>query len=469
MDPCREPEAARNVDGPPAGWACQQSPRPFRHLCAGQTAVFVLRLIVGEVLSQDPALTSEDALRLRLQQLDIRAALALGPNPLNGDASLQHAFPAACSHLQQTVDAHGDMPLRTLFAGCDSCADLFPVSAPDAAVAAASARAAADAAAAELLAAEVRESEARRAKAAAKAAKQQRRKERQRQAAAAAGPPSRAAGLLPLPLPLHPVDLNAGGGSPAPPSLARKVCRGFGSPASAAVPSAATSQAGSLAPTLASAAPALLHAAPVTPGAIDDDADALLAQLLGLPCGSPASSPPAVDAQRQRGSGLCGAVASAPAAAPTATAAEDGEDVDSLLGQLLGLSCGSPGSSPAAAAVRHKSLAPLPPHLASSTRAPAPASSGGAAACSSQAPADCPRPPEDLCCPITQELLRDPVLAADGFTYERSAIAAWLARQAAAGQPARSPMTGAPLAHAQLTANRLARSLVAALGAGANL
>lgn len=35
--------------------------------------------------------------------------------------------------------------------------------------------------------------------------------------------------------------------------------------------------------------------------------------------------------------------------------------------------------------------------------------------------------------------MRDPVIATDGFTYERSAIAAWLARSAT------SPMTNLPL------------------------
>ena len=32
----------------------------------------------------------------------------------------------------------------------------------------------------------------------------------------------------------------------------------------------------------------------------------------------------------------------------------------------------------------------------------------------------------DFCCPITQELMTDPVMAADGHTYERTAITAWL-------------------------------------------
>lgn len=62
---------------------------------------------------------------------------------------------------------------------------------------------------------------------------------------------------------------------------------------------------------------------------------------------------------------------------------------------------------------------------------------------------------EALCCPITQEMMADPVLAADGFSYERSAIATWLARGNSS-----SPMTGAPLAHHNLMPNLALRSAV---------
>ena len=34
---------------------------------------------------------------------------------------------------------------------------------------------------------------------------------------------------------------------------------------------------------------------------------------------------------------------------------------------------------------------------------------------------------KDLICPITQELMVDPVLAADGISYERKEITQWLA------------------------------------------
>lgn len=40
-----------------------------------------------------------------------------------------------------------------------------------------------------------------------------------------------------------------------------------------------------------------------------------------------------------------------------------------------------------------------------------------------------PIPPRDLLCPITCELLEDPVLLVDSFqTYERAAIQEWLSR-----------------------------------------
>ena len=66
--------------------------------------------------------------------------------------------------------------------------------------------------------------------------------------------------------------------------------------------------------------------------------------------------------------------------------------------------------------------------------------------------------PASLVCPITQELFEDPVIAADGFTYERPAIERWLGM----GPNRRSPTTNAPLAHRGLTANLSLASLVAA-------
>ncbi|GIL87020.1 hypothetical protein Vretifemale_15186 [Volvox reticuliferus] len=60
---------------------------------------------------------------------------------------------------------------------------------------------------------------------------------------------------------------------------------------------------------------------------------------------------------------------------------------------------------------------------------------------------------EHLCCPITQEPLVDPVVAADGNTYERLAITAWLE------QHDTSPLTNEVLAHKGLTPNNLVRKI----------
>lgn len=55
--------------------------------------------------------------------------------------------------------------------------------------------------------------------------------------------------------------------------------------------------------------------------------------------------------------------------------------------------------------------------------------------------------PVELICPITREVMRDPVLAADGFSYERTAIQRWLSDHNT------SPMTGAPLSDKTLRPN----------------
>ena len=59
-----------------------------------------------------------------------------------------------------------------------------------------------------------------------------------------------------------------------------------------------------------------------------------------------------------------------------------------------------------------------------------------------------------LTCPITQELFDDPVVATDGFTYERVAITMWLAKSML------SPVTGGAMVSTALVANNLVRSLV---------
>ena len=52
--------------------------------------------------------------------------------------------------------------------------------------------------------------------------------------------------------------------------------------------------------------------------------------------------------------------------------------------------------------------------------------------------------------------MRDPVLCADGHSYERAAITAWLAKENT------SPLDGSPLAHVNLIPNYTLRSLISA-------
>ncbi|KAK7092291.1 WD repeat, SAM and U-box domain-containing protein 1-like [Littorina saxatilis] len=62
---------------------------------------------------------------------------------------------------------------------------------------------------------------------------------------------------------------------------------------------------------------------------------------------------------------------------------------------------------------------------------------------------------DEFLCPITMEIMKDPVIAADGYTYDRSAIQAWLEN----GKD-RSPMTNSVLAHKSLTPNRTLKMLI---------
>ena len=63
-------------------------------------------------------------------------------------------------------------------------------------------------------------------------------------------------------------------------------------------------------------------------------------------------------------------------------------------------------------------------------------------------------PPDDYLCPITQELMSDPVIATDGHTYERKAILQWIERKAT------SPKTGEPLTTPQVFPNHLIRGMI---------
>ncbi|XP_020218691.1 U-box domain-containing protein 33 [Cajanus cajan] len=65
------------------------------------------------------------------------------------------------------------------------------------------------------------------------------------------------------------------------------------------------------------------------------------------------------------------------------------------------------------------------------------------------------QPPSYFLCPIFQEVMRDPHVAADGFTYEAEAIRGWLD-----GGHDNSPMTNSKLAHHNLVPNRALRSAI---------
>ncbi|XP_038576354.1 WD repeat, SAM and U-box domain-containing protein 1-like isoform X2 [Micropterus salmoides] len=57
--------------------------------------------------------------------------------------------------------------------------------------------------------------------------------------------------------------------------------------------------------------------------------------------------------------------------------------------------------------------------------------------------------PDEFLCPITRELMKDPVIAADGYSYERESIESWIR-----GKNKTSPMTNLPLQTTLLTLNR---------------
>ena len=64
---------------------------------------------------------------------------------------------------------------------------------------------------------------------------------------------------------------------------------------------------------------------------------------------------------------------------------------------------------------------------------------------------------QDLRCPITLEVMRDPVIAGDGHSYEREAIERWLSSHRT------SPLTGSVIAHTTLIPNHRLRTLIQGL------
>ena len=62
--------------------------------------------------------------------------------------------------------------------------------------------------------------------------------------------------------------------------------------------------------------------------------------------------------------------------------------------------------------------------------------------------------PDEYICPITAEIMTDPVSTLDGFTYERAAITEWLRTKDT------SPKTGATLESKALIPNHSHRSMI---------
>lgn len=66
----------------------------------------------------------------------------------------------------------------------------------------------------------------------------------------------------------------------------------------------------------------------------------------------------------------------------------------------------------------------------------------------------CGDEPQDFVCPITRSLMQDPVIAADGHSYERSAIEQWIATKRV------SPKTNVPLHNTNLLPNHTLKAAI---------
>ncbi len=60
--------------------------------------------------------------------------------------------------------------------------------------------------------------------------------------------------------------------------------------------------------------------------------------------------------------------------------------------------------------------------------------------------------PDEFICPITLDIMKDPVLCEDGYTYERTAIMSI--------QPSKSPMTRQPFDKSKLIPNRALKNAI---------
>lgn len=62
--------------------------------------------------------------------------------------------------------------------------------------------------------------------------------------------------------------------------------------------------------------------------------------------------------------------------------------------------------------------------------------------------------PNEWICPISQELMKDPVIADDGFSYERTSIENWFKTSTL------SPITGLHLSTTKLIQNRALKNTI---------
>lgn len=70
-------------------------------------------------------------------------------------------------------------------------------------------------------------------------------------------------------------------------------------------------------------------------------------------------------------------------------------------------------------------------------------------------------PPDEIVCPITSEVMEEPVITGAGHTYERRAIEAWFERCRAAGRPLTDPKSGSALQSAVVVDNHAVRGMTA--------
>ena len=133
-------------------------------------------------------------------------------------------------------------------------------------------------------------------------------------------------------------------------------------------------------------------------------------------------------------------VGAAAAAAAEAAAAQAAAEEAAVAAELAQTQRGSP--SPLAT-----TLAPTKPETAAQLR-------GSAAQAAPAAPWGGDAVPDAFLCPLTLDLMMDPVVTSDGQTYERRSIEQWLA------QSSTSPLTGHPLPHLGLAPNVVLRGLI---------